>query len=128
MLRLSLLIALVVSTTAASAQTTVVIKPSERAPAAAHEVRVSIGVNLFVAGPNDNSEQSLKAQEDARRMIYTLAAHECALLQATLAGECQLESLNVNVQHMSSANQFGGQQRTEGFNINGNVGLRITPK
>ncbi len=127
MLRLSLLIALVVSTTAASAQTTVVIKPGERAPVAASQVRVSVGVNMFVAAPNDNGEQSLKAQEDGRRLIYTLAAHECALLQATLAAECQLESLNVNVQH-AFANQFGAQQRAEGFNINGNIGLRITPK
>jgi hypothetical protein len=129
MLRLALLLAAVVaiSTSAASAQTTIVLKSGERAATPAEQVRVSVGVNMFVAAPNDNSEQTLKAQEGGRRMIYEIAGRECALLREALASECQIESLNINVQHVPG-NQMGGAQRVEGFNINGNIGLRIAPK
>ena len=82
---------------------------------------------MFVPAPNDGSEQALKAQEGGRRMIYEIAAHECAILRDVLASECRLESLNLNVQRVP-ANQFGGQQRVEGFNLNGNLGFRIVPK
>jgi hypothetical protein len=43
-----------------------------------------------------------------------------------LASDCRLESVNVNIQRTS--NQFGNQQRAEGFTVNGNIGLRIVPK
>jgi len=60
-------------------------------------------------------------------MIYELAGRECAILLDVLASECRIESVNVNVQR-SPANQFGGQQRAEGFNLNGNIVFRIVPK
>lgn len=127
--RVYLLPALVAAfATAASAQT-IEIRPNQQpslAPAV-EQVRLSLGINVFVPAPNDDSEQSLKAQEAGRRMIYQLAAHECAVLREVLASECRLESLNVNVQRVPG-NQFGGQQKVEGFTVNGNVGFRIVPK
>jgi hypothetical protein len=87
----------------------------------AEQVRVSVGINMFVP-VTDGGEQAIKAQEDARRVVYELAARECAVLRDALASECHLESINVNVQR----NQFG--QQRDGLNVNGNVGFRIVPK
>ena len=114
--------ALVLATTA-SAQT-IVVRPNDRPlmPGAAEQVRVSVGVNLFVP-LSDNSDQALKAQEDSRRAIYNLAEHECGILNDVLASDCHLESVNVNVQR----GQAFGQQK-DGLNINGNISFRIVPK
>jgi hypothetical protein len=71
----------------------------------------------------DGADQSAKAQEDARRTVYDLAGHECAVLRETVASDCRIESINVNVQR----NQTFGQQK-EGLNVNGNVGFRIVLK
>jgi len=128
--RLGLLAALAcVFATSASAQT-IVVKPNEpRAigPIVAEQVRVSVAVNLFVAAPNDESELALKAQEDGRRLVYNVAARECALLRDLLASDCRLDSVNVNVQRVTAAQNFN-QQKNDGFNINGNVTFRIMPK
>jgi len=113
------------SITAASAQT-IVVKPAER-PSVLAQVRISIAVNMFVAAADDNSDQSLKAQEDARRKIYELASHECGLLRDVLASDCQLESINVNVQRVN-INPNWNQAQREGFNVGGNIGLRVTAK
>src|SRR5262249_31663983 len=74
MLRWSLVLALAAAGTVAASAQTIVVKPAER-PALPQQVRVSIGVNMFVPAADDNSDQSLKAQEDARRKIYELASH-----------------------------------------------------
>lgn len=112
--------------TAASAQT-IEIRSGQQpvGPVSAEQVRVSVGVNVFVPALSDDSDQALKAQEVGRKMIYELASHECAVLHDVLASDCRLESINVNIQR---ANQFGNQQRTDGFNVNGNIGFRIVPK
>jgi len=94
--------------------------------ASAEQVRISVGVNMFVPAPSDDGEQALKAQEASRKMIYELAGRECAVLRETLASECRLESVNVNVQR--SGNRFGNQGAPEGFNVNGNIGYRIVPR
>ncbi len=112
--------------TVASAQT-IEIRTGQSAPQpSVEQVRVSVGVNMFVAAPTDGSEDALKAQEAGRRLIYDLAAHECTLLRDVLASDCRLESVNVSIQRTNS--QFGNQQRAEGFAVNGNIGLRIVPK
>jgi len=112
---------------AASAQT-IVVNPGRQpmAPGSVEPVRISLAVSIFVPAPNGDSEQALKAQESGRRMIYEVAARECALLLDVLASDCHLESINVTVQRLA-AGQFG-QAKVEGFNISGNVGFRITPK
>ncbi len=130
MKRLYLLGALLaIFATAASAQT-IVVKPNEPrpiGPIVAEQVRISVNVNLFVAAPADESEQALKAQEGGRRLIYEVAARECAVLRDVLASDCRLDSLNVNVQRVTRGQNFN-QQKSDGFNINGNVTFRVVPK
>jgi hypothetical protein len=85
-------------------------------------VRVTTSVNLFVPGPTGEGEDAQKSRDNARRMIYEIAAHECDLLRDTLAKECRLESVNVNI-----GRQFGVQQQ-EGYNANGTMNFQIMPK
>jgi hypothetical protein len=113
--------------TTASAQT-ITVRPNEpslMAPAV-EQARIALSIQTFVPSPNDNSDQTKKAEEDARRTVYDLAGHECAILRDTLAGDCRLESINVNIQRPAPNQNFG--QRVEGFNVNANIGFRIVPK
>jgi hypothetical protein len=130
MFRLVLSTALLLCITTASAQT-IVINPDKNrmapAPGAAVEqVRVSLSISMFIAAPEDEGAQALKAQEDGRRMIYEAAAHECELLHATMASDCRLESININVQRVAGNQNFG--QRGSGYNINGSMNYRIGVK
>lgn len=111
----------IVFVTAASAQT-VILKQNDRlvTPAGAELIRISLGINMFVPAPDDGSEA-------AQRKVYDLAAHECDILRDVLASDCRLETINLNLQH-APANQFGGRDKVEGFNLNGNIGFRIAPK
>jgi len=84
------------------------------------EVRVQVNVSFFVTGAVNQSAESLQAQENARRSLYERAGKECELLKATIAAECRLASVNVNINR-----QFGQQ---EGFNANGSFAFAITPK
>lgn len=132
MLRPSLLCILSAAlATAASAQT-IVINPDRPgmlpAPApAAQPIRISLSVNMFVPSPGTDSAQALKAQEDGRKMVYESAAHECDVLRETLAKDCQLESININVQHVSAAQNFNGP-KLDGYNIGGSINFQIVPK
>ena len=83
------------------------------------QIRVQIGVNFFVPGPTNDSEEATKIRDRARRAVYEMASRECAVLEDTIAAECRLESINVNL------NRQGGQQ-VEGFNAMGQLGFRIT--
>lgn len=83
-------------------------------------VRVQVGVNFFVPGPTNESEEASKIRERARRAVYEMAGRECGLLMDTIAAECRLESVNVNL------NRQGGQ--VEGFNVSGQLGFRIMLK
>jgi hypothetical protein len=85
-------------------------------------VRVQNNFNFFVPGPNNDSEESRKARDNARRAIYEMAAKECDLLREVLAKDCRLESVSSNV-----SRQFGPQQ-PEGYTINGSMSLQITVK
>jgi len=132
MLRLSALsLCFVAFATSALAQTIVINPTKPPLPAApgqmARPVRVSIGVNTFVPVPDGDAAQALKAQEDGRRMMYQLAAGECALLREVLASDCRLESINVNVQRMSAERNYV-EPKVAGYNINGTVNYEITPK
>lgn len=86
------------------------------------EVRVQVNMNFFVSAPTNDTEASVKAQENARRVLYDRAARECDLLKATLASECRLESVNVNMNR-----NYGGSQ-PEGFNASGNFTFKVTLK
>ena len=61
---------------AVRAETTIVVNPKDRPmTTGAEQVRVSVGINMFVP-VTDGGEQAIKAQEDARRVVYDLAARE----------------------------------------------------
>jgi hypothetical protein len=85
-------------------------------------VRVQVNISFFVAGPTDEGEESTKVRERARRIVYAMAGSECAVLQQTMARDCRLETLNVNV------NIRHGQQQPEGFMVNGGAAYRIVLK
>jgi hypothetical protein len=93
-----------------------------QAQAMANQARVTVSYNLYVPGPVGLSDAGIAAQEHARRSMYTLAAKECEVLRETIAVECRLETINVNV------NRHQGQQQPEGFSIGANVGYRVTLK
>lgn len=124
MFRVLLSGALLLSISAASAQTAAVAVAQSRVQLAAmgEQVRVSLSVNMFIPTSEDEGAQVLKAQEDGRKMIYEAATRECETLRATIASDCRLESININVQRML-ANQGYGQRN--GYNISGNMSYRI---
>lgn len=129
MLRVFLSSALLLCINAASAQTIGVIADKARvAPIATLEapVRVSLGINMFVPASDGDTAQALKAQEDGRKMIYEAAVHECEVLRASIAGDCHLESININVQRVSAGQNYA--QRTDGYNISGSMSYRIGVK
>ena len=103
----------------AQAQTVVIQqRPEQRGS----EVRVQVNISFFVAGAVNNSEASLKLQEDARKALYQSAGKECEVLQTTMAGDCRLESVSVNM------NRHFGQAQTEGVNATGNFAYKVTLK
>lgn len=83
------------------------------------QVRVTIGINMFVPAVGG---ATFPAQETARRQVYDLANKECTLLRDTIADDCKMESINVNVHRQQ------GQQPVEGFNVNANIAYRVTLK
>ncbi len=93
---------------------------AQSAPASA--VRVTIGINLFVAAPTEAGADAIKAQEDARRRIYQIATRECAILLDVMASDCKLENVNVH------ANRTSNPQQGDGFNIGGNLSYRVLTK
>ena len=85
-------------------------------------VRVQNNFNFFVPGPNNDSEESRKSRDNARRAIYEMAAKECDLLREVLAKDCRLESVSSNI-----SRQFGPQQ-PDGYTVNGSMSPQIKVK
>ncbi len=79
------------------------------------------------AAAGSDPEQILNAQEAGRKLVYEAAAHECEVLRTTIAKDCAIESININVRHVP-ANQNFAQGRVDGYDINGNVNFRVTAK
>lgn len=86
------------------------------------EVRIQVNMNFFVTAQTGDPEAAMKAQENARRVLYDSAGRECELLKAVIASECRLESVNVNM------NRTYGNQQPEGFNANGSFAYRVLLK
>ena len=93
-------------------------------------VRVQLGINFFLAGPTNDSDEAAKIRDRARRMVYDMAGRECGVLLDTIAAECRLESITLNLNRqvtpMGQMGQMG--QQAEGFVANGQLGFQITPK
>jgi hypothetical protein len=100
----------------------ITIENRPRAPETKGEIRVQVNINFFVPGAVINTEASLKAQEEARSALYRSAGHECEVLRATIATDCHIESVSVNI------NRNYGQPQNEGFTATGSFGYRVTLK
>jgi hypothetical protein len=90
------------------------------------QARITLNTNRFVPAPSDNSEQASKAEADGRRMIYDLAGNECGILRDTIASDCRIQSININILRLPP-NQ-NSASRPDGFNVNASIVLRIVPK
>jgi len=86
-------------------------------------VRVQNNMSFFVPAPNDDNEEAQKLRDKARRMVYEMAARECAMLLEVLAKDCRLETVSSSV----GRQQFNAQQPS-GFTINGSMNLVISTK
>jgi hypothetical protein len=86
-------------------------------------VRVQTSFNFFVPGPTGDSEEAQKLRDNARRSIYEMAAHECAMLREILAKDGRMQSISTNI----GRQQFGPQQQ-DGFSVNGSMDLQIILK
>jgi hypothetical protein len=93
-------------------------------PRANQEPRVQVMANIFVQNPVNDIDGQVKAQEHARQVLYETAGKECETLRATIAKECQLESINVNV----TVPNYGQGRPPDGFMVNSTFVYRITPK
>jgi hypothetical protein len=132
MLRSLLLLVSIAGFAAAASAQTIVINPNRSGvlpspTPTVQPIRISLSVNTFVPTPGGDSAQALKAQEDGRKVVYESAAHECDVLREVLAKDCQLDSININVQHVPANQNFNGA-RVDGYNINGSINFQIVPK
>lgn len=93
------------------------------APTARQEgmVRVQMSIHLFLPGPTDDSQDADNQRERARRALYNLASKECDVLRDVMARDCQLESININLNRQ-------GNVQTQGYAVHGSMGFRVTPK
>jgi hypothetical protein len=124
MLRQTLMAALAAFVMAGpSAAQQIVIQQRPGGPEPKGEVRVQVNVNFFVSAPMGDAEAAVKAQENARRILYVSAGRECDVLKATLASECRLESVNVNMNR-----NYGGGNQPEGFTAGGSFAYRVMLK
>ena len=85
-------------------------------------VRIQLSVQMFVAGPTDESEEADRHRERARKALYELAAKECDLMRNVIARDCRLESVNVNLSRQQQTPQVFGYQ------VMGNMAYQITLK
>jgi hypothetical protein len=89
-------------------------------------VRIQVGINFFLPGPTNDGDEANKLRDRARRTVYEMAGRECGLLQDTIAAECRLESVTVNVSRQ--VGQMTPMGQVEGFQANGRLGFQITLK
>lgn len=88
-------------------------------------VRVQVSVNFFIPGPANDTDESARARDRARRSVYEMANGECKALLEILADECRLESINVNINRQT---QHQAGQPVEGMMVHGSAAFRISQK
>jgi hypothetical protein len=84
-------------------------------------VRVQMTIQMFVAGPTDESEEAERHRERARRALYGLAAKECDMMREVIAQDCRLESVNVNLNRQANP-------QMQGYQVGGSMTYQITLK
>lgn len=123
----SIVTALALLTASAAPAQQLVIEQRPGAPSTLRgtEVRVGVNMSFFVPSVTSDSEAATKAQEQARRILYESAGRECDVLKATIASECRIEGINVN---MNRNQVYPGSNQPEGFNANGNFAYKVLMK
>ena len=102
-------------------QQVVIEKPSAAPGRQDGIVRIQLTMQLFVSGPTDESEEAEKQRERARRAVYDLASKECELLRNTIARDCRLELVNVQLHRQTG-------QQMQGYTVNGSMNYQISLK
>jgi len=70
--------------------------PGVMAPVASERmIDVAVTYSFMVPIKGEDLLAQSKSLEAARRMIYEIAANECATMRATIAATCRLERFNV---------------------------------
>jgi len=115
----TMLVAAFAATAVAEDDTSYVAAPDGQA-------HITLNTDRFVPAPSNTSEQASKAEADGRRMIYDLAGHECGILRDTIASECRIQSININILRLPASQNSA--PRPDGFNVNASIVLRIGPK
>lgn len=100
MIRFAVAGLLLLAANSAHAQSRTIVDPNSPA----RTVRVQVNVNFAVPSPTGDSDDVLKTQESARRTLYGVANHECKVLMETLASECRLENVSVNINRQRHPN------------------------
>ncbi len=113
-------ISLMLLSASVAADERVVVNSGNRPAAFKSEVQVNVNMNFFMPADLDDSDAVAKAQERARKMLYESGSKECDLLRATIASDCRLERINVNVRTIPNYRQQG-----QGLNASGNFSYRI---
>ena len=86
-------------------------------------VGVNVRVNFLIPVPLDEAE-TMKAREQARLRVYESAMRECDLLRQTVARECLIDQIAVDVEQQRSRRSEGGDM----FRATGRFVYLITPK
>jgi hypothetical protein len=84
-------------------------------------VRIQMSVQLFLPGPTDDGEEAEKHRERARRALYNLASKECDVLRESIANDCRLEAININLNRQSHG-------QAQGYAASGTMTFQITLK
>lgn len=113
-----LLAAPFLSAAAVNAQSRMIIDPTQ---SRGDQVRVQINITFVLPGAAGDGDESVKAQENARRMLYRIADRECGVLKETIASDCRLEAVNVNVNRIRN-------QAADTLNASANMTFRIQVK
>jgi hypothetical protein len=85
-------------------------------------VRVQVSVSYTLPVQAGGEDDVLKVQENARRSLYLVADKECAILRETIAAECKIENINVNV------NRIRHQPNPETITANASMTYRVQLK
>lgn len=125
---LSVATALALLTVGAAPAQQLVIEQRPGMPSSVRGTEVRIGVNMsfFVPALMSDAEAAAKAQENARRVLYESAGRECDVLKGTIASECRIEAINVNMNRNNPG--YPGSNQPEGFNVNGNFAYKVIMK
>lgn len=83
-------------------------------------MRISLGMNFVLTGISDPISDDAKLRERTRRHLYEMAVKECELLTQTIASECRIETVNINLAR--------NPQSAESFNVNAGIVLRAVQK